>query len=539
MAIGAPRLPADTLFDHISEAVIALDGLGRIRAWNGAAERLYGWSADEACGREGSPVLGSSGPHGNLAASLAALYQNDGWRGRATHHRKDGSPFQVETAATSLRDDRGNVRGFLMVNRDITAELGAEQRLQQLDRTLEQLATTTAASEPLPESTIIPLMRLACDTLEMPNAALLRARKTCCEVSQVVGPRPGLSVGELPPWLVALHENLAAGDASQTDSPSATASKPLAAPHAHMQIKPRHGAVPQPGPKGTLCLPVGIDGWFFGWLLLFDWQKPAPSVARSTMNMSRVVAQWLAAELRHLSDEARLLHSDKLCALGSLAAGVAHEINNPLAGVKACVQALSSGTIPAERQLLYWQTVADGVQRIEALARSFTDYARKCVEEPRAINLATLVQQCLALLAPAARVRGVRVDNRVVDGAAAFGREKQLMQALVNVVLNAIEASPHGSTVRVEARCQPEWCTVYVLDQGGGFSPEALEQAFDPFFSTKAHANGTGLGLAISAGLVRQNGGTMTAANSRCGGACVSMRVPMAAAPTEAEPPAC
>lgn len=213
---------------------------------------------------------------------------------------------------------------------------------------------------------------------------------------------------------------------------------------------------------------------------------------------------------RLLEEQAKQLRAEKLSSIGLLASGMAHEINNPLMGIISCVKALREGSINTDRREDYFEAVRDGLERIQMTVRSLLDYARQRPPAPEAIAPIELIDACLRLLSPAIRKKDLQITTRVHDPALMlFADRSQLMQALANLVLNAIYAlSPRGHIV-VSAERIGERVALSVADDGPGIEPEVMHKVCDPFFTTKPIGEGTGLGLAVTLGIARAHKGDL------------------------------
>lgn len=213
--------------------------------------------------------------------------------------------------------------------------------------------------------------------------------------------------------------------------------------------------------------------------------------------------------------EQRTRLSEKLAAVGTLAAGLAHEIRNPLNAGSLQLQLLerriakSCGHIPEADRMRLEAPVAvvrEEIQRLSHLVEDFLNFARPTELHPRRIDLAALVLQLVELEGPAAQARNIALVARVPEEEVRIEADREkLRQVLLNLVNNALEAVGKDGSVEVEVRHDGDGAVLHVRDDGPGIPEEQLARIFEPFFSTKEQ--GTGLGMAISHSLISLHGG--------------------------------
>lgn len=201
---------------------------------------------------------------------------------------------------------------------------------------------------------------------------------------------------------------------------------------------------------------------------------------------------------------AQLIRADRLSSLGEIAAGLAHEIGNPLAGIKGALEILASRAAPESPEAEFSSLASREVTRLEFLVEEFLDYARARGPRRTRVRLAELVARAESLVAREAADQRLTIATTAEDVEADVDAD-QLLQVFVNVLLNALQASPAGGHVHVDLALRDSEAVVEFRDAGPGISAENLARVFDPFFSTKKR--GTGLGLSISNRIVQAHGG--------------------------------
>jgi signal transduction histidine kinase len=226
-----------------------------------------------------------------------------------------------------------------------------------------------------------------------------------------------------------------------------------------------------------------------------------------------------------------LIQAEKMAALGRMAGGVAHEINNPLGGILAFAQVLLRKTEMHEndrRESL--ETIQGCALRCKNIVDNLLSFSRKPVlEEHDLVQLNQIVRTGLQLaqLDPKAKKVSVRLEL-MPDLPTVRGRVALLEQVVVNLLQNAFYVSPPGREVIVRTGVEGGEVCLEVLDQGPGISSEALPRIFEPFFTTKPTGEGTGLGLSICYGIAREHGGRLLVRNQPESGAIFILCLPLA-----------
>lgn len=241
----------------------------------------------------------------------------------------------------------------------------------------------------------------------------------------------------------------------------------------------------------------------------------------------RDAATSLERANRDLRDsQEHLRRADRLSALGEIAAGLAHEIQNPLAGVKGALEIIASRVTQGTPEAEFADIGGKELARLEGLVGEFLTYARPHDPALRPSDVHEIVERVAALLrVQAERKRVTLVFERAVALPLLSLDPEQITQVIFNVVLNAIQATGAGGHVRIRESVEPGWGVIDVIDEGPGIPPEHALRLFDPFFTTKPR--GTGLGLAISQRIVTAHRGTIEALAGSPSGSVFRIRLPL------------
>jgi signal transduction histidine kinase len=228
-------------------------------------------------------------------------------------------------------------------------------------------------------------------------------------------------------------------------------------------------------------------------------------------------------------DQARTLlaRADRLSALGTLAAGIAHEIRNPLVSVRTFIQLLPERLDDAEFRTSFRELALTEIERIAELTNDLLAFSRAHSADEARSDLNLLVAQTLRLLDSEARKRDITVDCDLTPSLPPVGvGDGQVKQVLLNVVLNGLQASPSHGRLLVRTTSGARGCEVEVADAGPGIPPERVERIFDAFFTTKD--SGSGLGLFIAQQIVRERGGRISVRPRAGGGTIFAILFPHA-----------
>ena len=220
--------------------------------------------------------------------------------------------------------------------------------------------------------------------------------------------------------------------------------------------------------------------------------------------------------------------SERLAAIGQLAAGIGHEINNPLMNIMSLASLIDESLVVADQQVRSdLKLLQKECQRCSRIVQGVLNFARQSEPSYVAFDFAQLLIETLELLKHRIEHEDIELHTHIDDELTINGDASQLQQVLVNVLLNAIQASPAGSMMSVSAKNENDNILVEIADQGEGIDAANFSKIFDPFFTTKPEGEGTGLGLSVSYGIVKKHGGTISIKNIENSGVRVTILLPV------------
>jgi signal transduction histidine kinase len=228
--------------------------------------------------------------------------------------------------------------------------------------------------------------------------------------------------------------------------------------------------------------------------------------------------------------EAELAHSERLASIGRLAAGVAHEIGNPLTGIASLAQNLRDEDDPRLVQESMVQ-IQRQIWRISDIVQSLVTFAHGGLPSERErspVALAECAEEAMRLVRLSRAGKQITFLNRCGPDAVLDGERNRLVQVFVNLFTNSCDASQPGDTVEVMSRIEDELVCVEVVDQGTGIPEELHERVFEPFFTTKQPGEGTGLGLPLVYNIVTDHGGSIAIDSAAGRGTRIILRLPTA-----------
>lgn len=256
--------------------------------------------------------------------------------------------------------------------------------------------------------------------------------------------------------------------------------------------------------QGELSVRCGISPSGEMGLLCTTMDQMADSFERYKANLQR-------------ETQLQIGQSEKLASIGRLAAGIAHEINNPLTSVLNYAHLVRQSCSQDKGVTEDLDVIIDETNRIRKIVRELLDFARQSPAVRESVDINALLKQLISLIRGQSEFRSIRFVEHYDDGLRPFDSDKnQLQQVFLNIILNAAESISGEGTIIVTTEDQNDRFVIRISDTGCGIPPGDLDRIFDPFFTTKSRGKGTGLGLSISYGIVKQFGGELSC-NSREG----------------------
>jgi PAS domain S-box-containing protein len=498
----------------------------RITGWNPAAERLFGWTAAEIIGRSAYATLVPAEAAEHVAGIEARLAAGDlEAHGMNENVTKDGRRLVCHWHNTPLFDEAGRVTGYLSLAEDVTARVAAERALAESEARLRAIVEQAGD--------IIYTADLA-GRFTMINPAGRR----------LTGYGPD-EVDSLTVERVVAPEHLAAARAltaaklrGEADITTYT-----------LDFLTKDGRrVPLEVTCRPLCDAAGTPVGVLGIARDLSERRAAEAererllgelrAALAAERAARAAAEAAAAALK--ASQAQLVQAGKLAAVGTLAAGVAHELNQPLMVIRGQTQLLLANGDDPERRAQKLARIEKQTEKMATIIDHLRAFGRpRPARPPAPVDLNQMVREALLLISAQLAERGIELRLALAEPApVALADAGEVEQIALNLLINARDAlapdgAPAGPGAVVTVRTWADGGAVHlaVLDTGPGLAPAVLERLFEPFFTTKPIGQGTGLGLSISRDLARKWGGELTLENREDGpGAIATLTLPAAPA---------
>lgn len=477
-------------------AIYMLDPMGRVTIWNRGAERLKGWSEAEIVGRSSelfypADAVVAGKPAADLARAEAfGKLEEEDWR-----LRKDGSEFLANVSITALRDDKGQLRGFGKVVRDVTDQRAAERQLQASANHLQSILNTVPdAMVVIDEAGLIVSFSAAAERL----FGYAEAEMVGTNVSRLMPPPDRERHDSY------LHRYLSTGERRIIGI-------------------------------GRIVVARRADGSTFPMELSVG--EAIGDEKRVFTGFIRDLTERQATEARVEQLQSELIHVARVSAMGTMASTLAHELNQPITAVANYVEAVRDllaspdpDDLPMIREAL--GDAAGEAMRAGYIVRRLRDFVSRGEVEKTLEDLPELINESAALGLMGARERGVAARFEFAPDASPVLVDKvQIQQVLINLIRNAVEAMAQSPERKLTISTHvdgPAFVRVIVADTGPGIPDPIAEQLFTAFVSTKAE--GMGLGLSICRTIVEANGGRIWLQRPESGGSIFNFTL------TRAEP---
>lgn len=480
---SAERRRAETRFQRLLEAapdaMVIAGPDGEILVVNSQTEALFGFERRELIGQQ-IEILLPPALRPDYALRLAeylAQAETQPHKGslEVSALRKDGSLFPAEIMLSQLDSEEGVL--LTAAIRDVSRRVAAEQQLRLITTALDQLQDAVII--------MTPETRLPGPRFVYVNPAF--SHMTGYGSADVLG-RP-LSLLQGP----------------QTDRAA----------------------------LARLRRTLGRGGAYSGEILNYrqdgtsSWTNWRVSPVR---DLQGTITHWVSVQHDVTADKARqeqLRRTDRLTSLGTLAAGIAHELNNPIAAALLTAEA-TRATLPVDSDnRLAVCAVVDSLQRCKQIIKEMLWFSSGQPTAHTLHGLNALVKQAVRLVGTYATEQHATLDLSLREPLPeVLVNRLEVEMALANLLHNAIQSRSEGARVEIGTSLGDGSVRVTIRDNGRGFSSEQLKRAFDPFYTTRQHEGGTGLGLSIVFGIVREHGGTVRIGNNRGSGATVTVEFP-------------
>lgn len=429
---------------------------------NPAFEHITGYSAADVMGQNCRFLQGQGTDPLMVQAIRDGIRQQDAVQVELINYRKDGTPFWNELSISPIYDEFGRLTHYVGVQNDITERRRVQDALRHAKLEWETTVDTVA------------------ELIFLTNTAgkIVRCNRTAAgrlglDVRKVIGKA-------IQPLLFSQNE-----------------------------ISPTF----QSGEAETVYL-MALDGWF--------------TVTRYTLHRvgdAYGVVYSLTDITQRMQAERQVAQAERLAALGRLAAVLAHEINNPLQAIQIQLDLVMDYPLSAEDRERYLERTRQEIARLSEMTQRVLNFARPARQPRHACSITDLVRQTLALVNKQIQISKLRLTSNLLDVGAVVAAPDQITQVFLNLILNAIEATPQGGQIQVVVQEAHGGIVVEFTNEGPPIASHHLPHIFDPFFTTKEQ--GGGMGLSISHSIVTDHHGTLSAENLASGrGVCFTVWLP-------------
>jgi PAS domain S-box-containing protein len=463
------------LMDNVSDAIISTEINSHIVSWNKAAEKIYGWKEEEVAGKRIGDVLHLTFPGSTVKELVQCLDKTGHWQGESNQKRCDGSSLHVSGSVSRIKDRWGKDIGNVAIYRDITEIKKAEEKLRLSAK--EWQTTFDSISDMI--------------FIQDRDGKIIRMNKAFAGVFH------------------KCQEELIGLPCS--DVIRGIKGTPLDCRR-------------QTGPESKKL----VSFEFFEAALGIDIQgSSSPIVDENGEFLGSVIVLRDVTEHKKLAE--KLMMTDRLATIGELAAGVAHELNNPLTSVIGFSQLVLEEEAPPEI-IEDLKIINSESQRAARIVKNLLTFGRKHQPVKQLNQINDCISEVISLRSYEHKCRNIKVIDQFDTGLPAIMFDYfQMQQVFINLIVNAeffMNEAHNGGNLTIITEKSRGMIRISLSDDGPGISPENLNHLFNPFFTTKAVGKGTGLGLAICHGIVSEHGGSIFAESERGKGATFVIELP-------------
>ncbi len=532
-ALRASEAKFSGILEIAADAIISVDDRQRIVHYNRGAEKIFGWSAAEALGRELAFLLPERHREGHSRhvhgfGSSRESARQMGERREISGLRRDGTEFPAEASISKLSLVSGE-RIYTVLLRDVSDRVHREEAERQLTRAVAVLGETLEV--PATERSIVqlPLGWLADGAVLDVYAGGPVLRRVA---AQPADPRLAAALARLAERSLDLDSPSRVVDVLRRGTMEYVADVSDEWLESHSVDSDELERLRAVGMRSLLLLPLVAREHVLGVLKVFRTDS-----TRGFSDAEMVIAQELALRAAFALDNARLYETARQATIArDHALGVvSHDLRNPISAIGMCARALLSATAAddTERRGLV-TTIVDSTELTQRMIRDLLDVASievgRLSVERRSVRVTNVLERALDLFTREAADReiGLRIEP-VADLPTVVGDEERLVQVLANLLGNALRFTERGGAVSVGAQRLDGFVEIQVRDSGAGIPPSELARIFDRYWTVRRNApkGGTGLGLAIARGIVEAHGGRLWADSAPGQGSVFRFTVPL------------
>ncbi|HIP68230.1 MAG TPA: HAMP domain-containing histidine kinase, partial [Chromatiales bacterium] len=255
-------------------------------------------------------------------------------------------------------------------------------------------------------------------------------------------------------------------------------------------------------------------------------EMQAPTIPSSIQEVNQVQQSFAGMADTLKQTEQQLLQSAKMASIGEMAAGIGHELNNPLNNMLSLGKLLQRNEALDDNGQKDVDALLEETRRASKIVQGILNFARQTPLQYEQFDLGEFLENCRRRVADLAAEKQVKIQIEFAETILMEADPGQLEQVMVNLLMNAIQASAASSAVEIHAEKNTGQVIIRVKDEGAGLTEIAKTKLFEPFFTTKAVGEGSGLGLSISLGIVESHGGELTIENHPAGGVVAEIKIP-------------